>query len=68
MYFLDNWHKFVGVGLLIAAYSVGANMYLQQGQVAKTEQAASQLSEDGGRATEQLKQQHIIENTGYAMG
>lgn len=68
MYFLDNWHKFLFVILLVAAYSSGATFFLQQGQLAKTEQAVSQLADNSGRITEQANQLHFIENTGYALG
>ena len=68
MYILDNWHKFVFVFLIVAVYSVGINMFLQQNLTTKSELAATQLNDQSGQVTQQLKQQHTIENSGYIVG
>jgi len=54
MYLIQNWHKLLFVILLAAGYSVAASAFLQQGEIAKTEQSLTQMSDDSGRATEHL--------------
>src|SRR6476661_4259399 len=68
MFILENWHKFLFVGLLFAGYSVASSLFVQQGDIAKTEESLAQMSDDSGRTTEQLKRQHIFENNGYVLG
>ena len=68
MYFVENWHKLLFVILLAAGYSLAASLFLQQGEIAKTEQSLTQMSDDSGRTTEQLKRQHAFENNGYVLG
>lgn len=68
MYFLENWHKLLFVIMLVAGYSIGANIYLNQRSIADTEQSLTQLSDPSGVATEQAKERHILDNNGYVMG
>ena len=68
MYLIENWHKLLFVILLAAGYSVAASLFLQQGEITKTEQSLAQMSDDSGHTTEQLKRQHAFENNGYALG
>lgn len=68
MYILDNWHKFAFVLVIIAVYAVGTNMFLQQNLPVKAELAVTQLADQSGQVTQQLKQQHTVENSGYIVG
>ncbi len=68
MFFVENWHKFLFVGLLFAGYSLAWSLFAQQGDVAKTEASLSQMNDDTGRTTAQLKREHIFENNGYIFG
>ena len=71
MYFLDNWHKFVIVALLWVGFGVASNLYLQEDQVHKTEQAMKQLSHGSAKASEarqEAAKEHIIRNNILLVG
>lgn len=65
MYFLDNWHKFVFVAIMIVAYSIGWSLYSGNAEVSKAEIAAQQLDEGGSL---HLKERHVLENNAYPVG
>ena len=66
MYVLNNWHKFALVFLIVAAYSIAANIYLTRSTVDKTEASLKQLGSQEVQPS--LRESHFIENNGYALG
>lgn len=69
MYLLDNWHKFVIAGVLLAIYGLGTSFMLQQNATNKAEQSLAQLSsDDQGQARSVAMNNHVLENNGYAIG
>ncbi len=68
MFIIENWHKFLFVGLVFAGYSIAWSLFVQQGDVAKTEESLAQMNDDTGRATAQLKRRHVFENNAYLLG
>ena len=68
MFFVENWQKLAFVVLLFAGYSVASSLFFEQGEIDKTERSLTQMSDDSGRTTGQLKRQHAFENNGYLVG
>jgi regulator of protease activity HflC (stomatin/prohibitin superfamily) len=68
MFFIENWQKLAFVVLLFAGYSVASSLFFEQAEIDKTERSLTQMSDDSGRTTEQLKRQHAFENNGYLLG
>lgn len=65
MYFLNNWHKFVLVVLMVFGLGIGSTIFLQEDQVRKTEQSMKQLSHDSAVASEAQREavrEHTIRN------
>jgi hypothetical protein len=69
MYFVDNWYKFAMVAVIITAYAMATQWYLQENQAAKTEAAMLQLNgKTAVAAQQQQTREHYIENNGVMLG
>lgn len=68
MYILENWHKFVFVALLVAAYSIGVGQFLGPSLVDRTNESLGQLGPHGEIVGQQMLQRQSDESHALLLG